>query len=71
MEELLKKEGICLAVTDKLAKDSGVATASTYDAIVERLRAHRHARGTATRRLNVDGVSDKYPSFDLSELLSC
>ena len=45
MEDLLKKEGICLAVTDKLAKDSGVATASAYDVIIKRLKAHTHARG--------------------------
>ena len=46
VEDLLKKEGICLAVTDKLPKDSGVAAASTYDVIIKRLRAHIHARGT-------------------------
>lgn len=38
MEELLKKEGICLATTDKLIKDSGVATAGAYDKIVENLK---------------------------------
>ncbi len=38
MEELLKKEGICLATTDKLIKDSGVAAASAYDKIIYNLR---------------------------------
>ena len=44
VEELLKKEGICLATTDKLIKDSGVAAASVYDKIVYNLRK-TNARG--------------------------
>ena len=44
VEELLKKEGICLATTDKLIKDSGVAAASAYDKIVYNLRK-TNARG--------------------------
>ncbi len=44
VDELLKKEGICLAMTDKLIKDSGVATAAAYDNIVHNLKK-TNARG--------------------------
>ena len=44
VEGLLKKEGICVAATEKLAKDSGVATASAYDDIVHNLKK-TNARG--------------------------
>lgn len=46
VEELLKKEGICIAVTEKLIKDSGVAIDSIYEKIVERLKSRSMARGT-------------------------
>lgn len=45
VEELLKKESICIAWTDKLIKDSGVATASAYDKIVTNLIKKKAARG--------------------------
>ena len=46
VEELLKKEGICIAVTEKLIKDSGVAIDSIYEKIVERLKSRSMARGS-------------------------
>ena len=45
VEELLKKEGICLALTEKLKKDSGVAAAEAYDKVVESLQKKKLARG--------------------------
>ena len=44
VETLLKKEGICLAVTEKLIKDSGVAAAPAYDKIVNNIK-RTNARG--------------------------
>ncbi len=38
VQELFKKEGICLAVTEKLPKDSGVAASQIYDNIVKNLK---------------------------------
>lgn len=41
----IRSEGLCLAVTDKLIKDSGVAADEAYDNIVKRLRGTPSARG--------------------------
>lgn len=46
LESLLAKNEICIAVKEKLVKDSGVAEESGYDAIVQRLLTKRRARGT-------------------------
>ena len=45
VEDLLIKEGICLAVTDKLIKDSGVAADDAYDQVVMRMKKKSAARG--------------------------
>lgn len=45
LEELLLKKEICIAVKEKLTKDSGVAGDSIYDNIVRRLMAKPSARG--------------------------
>ncbi|XP_058794617.1 metabotropic glutamate receptor 2 isoform X2 [Phymastichus coffea] len=45
LESLLAKNEICIAVKEKLVKDSGVAEESGYDAIVQRLLTKRRARG--------------------------
>ena len=45
LERLLGEEGICLAVKAKLTKDSGVAGASAYEHIVEKLQAKPNATG--------------------------
>ncbi|XP_062575063.1 metabotropic glutamate receptor 3-like [Saccostrea cucullata] len=45
LEKLLKASEICIAATEKLIKDSGVAGQATYDKTVERLLAKSNARG--------------------------
>ena len=45
LERLLGQESICVAVKEKLTKDSGVAGAGAYDHIVEKLRAKPNATG--------------------------
>ncbi|XP_067659268.1 metabotropic glutamate receptor 8-like [Haliotis asinina] len=45
VEKLLKENGICLATTEKLLKDSGVASGEAYDTIVDRLLQKVNARG--------------------------
>ncbi|XP_054721404.1 metabotropic glutamate receptor 6-like [Uloborus diversus] len=45
LEELLLRKNICLAVKERLTKDSGVAGESYYDNIVKRLMAKPNARG--------------------------
>ena len=45
LERLLSNRSICVAVKEKLTKDSGVAGAGDYDHIVEKLLAKPKARG--------------------------
>ncbi|XP_028045251.2 uncharacterized protein LOC105833705 [Monomorium pharaonis] len=70
LEELLGKHNICIAVKEKLVKDSGVAEEVAYDDIVSKLLTKPRARGCiifgsdqevagvmrAVRRRNVTGV---------------
>ncbi|XP_014214874.1 metabotropic glutamate receptor 2-like [Copidosoma floridanum] len=70
LESLLAKNDICIAVKEKLVKDSGVADESVYDSIVQKLLTKRRARGCiiygsdqevaglmrAVRRSNATGV---------------
>ncbi|XP_035227551.1 metabotropic glutamate receptor 4-like, partial [Stegodyphus dumicola] len=70
LEELLSKNSICIAVKERLTKDSGVAGDSNYDNIVRRLMEKPSARGViifgsdqevagvmrAVRRSNSTGV---------------
>ncbi|XP_045772809.1 metabotropic glutamate receptor 2-like [Maniola jurtina] len=45
LETLLQRDDICIAVKERLAKDSGAADERAYDAIVERLLSRPRARG--------------------------
>ena len=45
LERRLSEKGICVAVKEKLTKDSGVAGAGHYDHIVEKLLEKPKARG--------------------------
>jgi metabotropic X receptor len=45
LEELLAKKDICIAVKEKLVKDSGVAGDHAYDHIVQKLLTKPRARG--------------------------
>jgi hypothetical protein len=45
LERLLGLQNICVAVKEKLTKDSGVAGAGAYDHIVDKLQAKPKARG--------------------------
>nr|XP_026492229.1 metabotropic glutamate receptor 2-like [Vanessa tameamea] len=45
LETLLLRDDICIAVKERLAKDSGAADENAYDAIVERLLSRPRARG--------------------------
>ncbi|XP_013134087.1 PREDICTED: metabotropic glutamate receptor-like [Papilio polytes] len=47
LEALLARNGICIAVKEKLAKDSGVATETAYDNIVQKLLTKPRARATS------------------------
>lgn len=46
LEDLLSKHSICIAVKEKLVKDSGVAGEGAYDLIVQKLLTKPRARGT-------------------------
>lgn len=46
LEILLSKSNICIAVKEKLTKDSGVAEETAYDNVVLRLQTKPRARGT-------------------------
>lgn len=45
LEDLLSKHSICIAVKEKLVKDSGVAAETAYDSIVQKLLTKSRARG--------------------------
>ncbi|XP_061715868.1 metabotropic glutamate receptor 2-like [Cydia pomonella] len=45
LEALLGRSGICIAVKEKLVKDSGVAAETVYDGIVQKLLTKPRARG--------------------------
>lgn len=45
LEKALKDNNICIAWTDKLLKDSGVATEESYLSIVDELKKRPNARG--------------------------
>ncbi|CAG9786491.1 unnamed protein product [Diatraea saccharalis] len=45
LEALLARNGICIAVKEKLVKDSGVADERAYDEIVQKLLTKPRARG--------------------------
>lgn len=45
LEELLAFHNICIAVKEKLVKDSGVAQERAYDTIVQKLLTKSRARG--------------------------
>ncbi|CAH0715878.1 unnamed protein product, partial [Brenthis ino] len=45
LEALLARNGICIAVKEKLVKDSGVASEGAYDNIVQKLLTKPRARG--------------------------
>lgn len=45
LDDLLTARGICIAVREKLPKDSGVAHEKTYDSILHKLLAKPRARG--------------------------
>ncbi|KAJ8965627.1 hypothetical protein NQ317_010608, partial [Molorchus minor] len=46
LEDLLAEYNICIAIKEKLVKDSGVARESAYDSIVQKLLTKPRARGT-------------------------
>ncbi len=64
LERLFAKSGICVAVKEKLTKDSGVAGAFDYNHIVAKLLAKPKARGTIflnklVKVINIDyGISN-------------
>jgi hypothetical protein len=50
LEDLLAVHNICIAVKEKLVKDSGVADESAYDNIVQKLLTKPRARGKLVLR---------------------
>lgn len=45
LEDLLTKHNVCIAIKEKLVKDSGVAEEIAYDSIVLKLMTKSRARG--------------------------
>lgn len=54
LEDLLAKHNICIAVKEKLVKDSGVAEEIAYDNIVLKLLTKPRARGKYFVRMCID-----------------
>lgn len=60
LEELLSKKGICIAVKEKLVKDSGVAEEIAYDSIVQKLLTKPRARGKQINLQNSGNIFEQY-----------
>ena len=45
LEELLDQNDICIAIKERLTKDSGVAASSSYDNIVKKLATKPNSKG--------------------------
>lgn len=58
LEELLAEHSICIAVKEKLVKDSGVAQERAYDTIVQKLMTKSRARGELIREKNLVKLSN-------------
>lgn len=52
LEDLLSKHNICIAIKEKLVKDSGVAAEAAYDLIVQKLLTKKRARGECGNELS-------------------
>lgn len=52
LEVLLSRNSICIAVKEKLVKDSGVASEAAYDTIVSHLQTKPRARGKNNSKLH-------------------
>lgn len=52
LEELLARHNICIAIKEKLVKDSGVAEDIAYDNIVQKLLTKPRARGECNNNIN-------------------
>jgi hypothetical protein len=69
LEELLAEHNICIAVKEKLVKDSGVAQERAYDTIVQRLLTKSRARGECSKHhilafICNNSLSQKRQNFD-------
>lgn len=47
LEELLEETDICIAIKERLTKDSGIAANSSYDNIVRKLATKPNSKGKA------------------------
>lgn len=56
LEVLLAKYDICIAVKEKLVKDSGVAEDNVYDNIILRLQTKPRAKGKNFQVVNKIGI---------------
>lgn len=45
LEELLEQTDICIAIKERLTKDSGIAANSSYDNIVRKLGTKPNSKG--------------------------
>jgi hypothetical protein len=71
LERLFTKSGICVAVKEKLTKDSGVAGAFDYNHIVDKLLAKPKARGNKReRRVSIERMFNGFTYGTLSVLLT-
>lgn len=57
LEELLGKYDICIAIKEKLVKDSGVAEETAYDNIVLKLLTKPRAKGKCTSKAALVSLS--------------
>jgi hypothetical protein len=69
LEELLAKKDICIAVKEKLVKDSGVAGEHAYDSIVQKLLTKPRARGESL--YHVEYVYAYYIIWKMESASSC
>ena len=58
LEGLLSANNICIAVKEKLKKDSGVAKEAAYDSIVKRLLSKESAKGQSHSHPLCEGIRE-------------
>ena len=66
LEALLAEHNVCIAVKEKLVKDSGVAQERAYDNIVQRLMTKSRARG----EIKLQNEVEKQINFSVSTIFT-
>lgn len=68
LEDLLSRNNICIAVKEKLVKDSGVAEEIAYDNIIQKMLTKPRARGKQQRLIRPNKMFIRMFYFSIDNL---